>query len=106
MREVPLKFWWEIRISQSLVFCPPVGWDVVEPFLRKIGQEAWEPEQLFFNQEADHDPADHKTGRKQCLHAQVQGLIFHKVVEGALRRDHYFCLQIPACQAQIRLGDR
>lgn len=61
---------------------------------------------LFFNQEADHDPADHKTGRQQCLHSQVQSLIFHKIVEGALTRDHDFCLQIPVCQAQIRLGDR
>ena len=33
-------------------------------------------------------------------------LIFHKVVEGALTRDDYFCLQILVCQAQIRLGDR
>ena len=78
----------------------------MEPSLRKIGQDAWEPEHLFFNQEADHNPADHKTGRQQCLYTQVQTLIFHKVVEGALTRDDYFCLQILVCQAQIRLGDR
>lgn len=61
---------------------------------------------LVFNRETDHGPADHKTGRQQCLHAQLRAFIFHKVVEGALTRDHYFFLQILVCQTQIRLRDR
>lgn len=77
----------------------------MESFLWKIGEDAWEPEHLSVNHEADHGAADHRTGTWEHLHAQAQALILHGVVEGALT-DHYFWLQTPVCQARIRPGDR
>lgn len=56
-----MKSWWESLVFQSLVSSALVGWDIMETFLRKIGQDAWEPKHLVCNQEADHDLADHKT---------------------------------------------
>lgn len=77
--KVPLKSWHEIHVSQ--VYCVLLSCGVghhTRTFLRKRGQDDEQPEPLLFNHEADHDPADHKTG----------ALISHGVVEGALSRDH------------------